>query len=507
MLGCFGFVVAFAWSLMMPHMRGPDEFLHVDVIYEMNSAHSFSADKDYHPHSRVFVAQRIADHGDVGALHGLASEAMRRGRRPAFTAPPDTRSQLKNQLSQHPPVGWALPAIGAELVGVVSDPADWPYDQYLLLLRFFNALHMAAVGPLLYLALLRFKARHSVAVFAALLPLAIPEVPYITGVVSNDGMLLVVGALFAYLCARVATDDFSSRTSGLFGLVLGLGLLTKAWGLLLFPTVAFVYAAQVVVHKQQRLRVAMAGLITLVTGTAVGGWWWIRNLVVEGTLQPHHAVFPPTPPGFVPAGKRFWVERATSWLTTRFWGWFGTFAQGVRLPIWVVVVATVVAITLVVAGVVRAQRGELIFGVAAIGLFVVNSVEVLRQARALHVENSGWQGLQGRYMFIGVPMLAVVAALGAQRLCRNGHRWLPSAALSGIVAMQCFALYAALRAYWGPRGGSIIDSVEALAKWQAVGPTGLSVIFVLIATGAFWGVWVCRPGRSPMVNASMTKNN
>ena len=169
MLGCFGFVVAFAWSLMMPHMRGPDEFLHVDVIYEMNSAHSFSADKDDHPHSRVFVAQRIADHGDVGALHGLASEALRRGRRPAFTAPPDTRSQLKNQLSQHPPVGWALPAIGAELVGVISDPADWPYDQYLLLLRFFNALHMAVVGPLLYLALLRFKVDAHWVVLAGLL--------------------------------------------------------------------------------------------------------------------------------------------------------------------------------------------------------------------------------------------------------------------------------------------------------------------------------------------------
>ena len=149
MLACVGIAVTMLWSFTMPNLRGPDEGQHLDLIFEMTENHSFTTSKDYKLHMRMYVIRAIAFHGDAGSLHGLGTAAKPRDQRPAFSATPDDRCvdlpppndiRCSNQLNQHPPLGWGSAVVGSELVGIFSEPSDWSYDKYLLLLRFLNAL-------------------------------------------------------------------------------------------------------------------------------------------------------------------------------------------------------------------------------------------------------------------------------------------------------------------------------------------------------------------------------
>ncbi len=494
MLACVGVAVTLLWSFAMPNFRGPDEVQHIDIIFEMTENHSFTTSRDYKPHARALVVSDIAYNGDLSSLHALGTDVIPRNKRPAFTDTPDLRSG-SNQLNQHPPLGWGTAVVGSEIVGIFSEPSDWAYDKYVLLLRFFNALHMGFVGPLIYVSVRRLKGPHAVALLAGLLPLAIPMATNISGMMSNDGMLLLVGAGFAYCVARVVTGDYKIRNNVGFGLVIAAALLTKAWGLLLLPTTAFVFGSQWWVDRRHRFEILLASFATGVTATVVGGWWWVRNVVVEGAVQPHHAAFRPVPEGFTPMSSWAWMRMASAWLTRRFWGWFGTFVDKVRLPLWLATLATVVALICVVFAFRRSTTAVRIFSIAGLGLFFVNSAEVLRQARALHLEHGGIQGIQGRYMFIALPMLAISSAFGAGYLARRWQRFLPLLGLVAAIVMQTLAFRAVLNKYWGPVGGSLRDQIWALRQWTAVGSLGAGFAVLLIAVCIAWCIWCCLPRR------------
>ncbi len=494
-LALFGFAMTFVWSLVMPNLSGPDENLHLDLVHEMAHEHYYPLSEQYRVTQRVVNVRKLVRHGTEFGHNSLVSDAVPRQDRPAFTAGEDRRGST-NQLTQHPPLGWTAPVVGAWLVSLVSDPADWSYDSYLLLLRFFTALPMLCVGPLIYATAKRLHQSHAVCLTAAILPFAIPQLTYDSGVITNDTLLIVAGAAFAYLAARIVTRDFSVRTGVWLGIVIGLALLMKAWGLLLMPTAAFLYGALWLRTAASRREIWRSCRSAAVVALGVGGWWWVRNVIVYGEIQPHRAVLKAAPDGYVPLSYQVWAPRVMGWLLHRFWGWFGPFGERVLIPGWVAVGASVLAVALITLTFVSARSpGIRLFGIAAVGLVVVNSLEVLRQARALHVEHALMQGVQGRYLFIVVPMLCVLVAVGAGSVARDASRYLPWAGLAGVFVMQAFGLTSVVANYWGAKNAGLIDRFRSLASWSALPPAVFVVVCCALLAAAAWVVIDFRPGR------------
>lgn len=474
LLCLFGFLLTLGWSLLTPAFFGPDELAHADIVYEQQATGTYPTSMSYKVHDRLRQAQRLT----VTALHRTADDPRAATPRRRLDSWPDARIGW-NQMTQHPPFGYVLPAVALRAVHAVSDPATWAYDRYLFAARVLSALALLPVPLLIVATARRLGASWPTATAAALLPFAIPQLTYIGGVVTNDTMLVLLGAAIACLVARVVTDDRARGTAIALGVVVGLALLTKAFALMLLPAVALAYVPRVRTRGAWELAVRRTGLFG---GVAVvtGGWWWVRNVIVEGAVQPQHVVFPPPSAGFVPLPMASWLRHFASLLTGRFWGSFGYFADGVRLAPATVTIASVVALALIGLAFVRADRAMVHFGGVVLVLGGLVTASVLTGARRLHVDYGlDASGIQGRYLFVVVPGLAVLAAAGLERVVTGrgvpvprAHadtvRRAPAIALILVGLMQLLAVRVMFDAYWGSRNASVVDRVHALLAWSPV---------------------------------------
>src|SRR5690606_8442507 len=85
------------------------------------------------------------------------------------------------------------------------------------------------------------------------------------------------------------------------------------------------------------------------------------------------------------------------------------------------------------------------------------------------VLSSGWGAFkktgvsyatQGRYLFVGVVGLAVLASLGAARLLRRRSWWQPAATIGLALAVQAAGLWLVLGRYWAGTGP--VERVRAM---------------------------------------------
>lgn len=503
--------ICLTWSVLVPALTGPDEDSHLDIVHEQVESGTYPLTAAYRVHAWARHAGREAYEYDRDHLHHrwLAANARARADRAAIGALTPERAG-SNQLTQHPPAGW-LPAVAATWVAdAVSVLRRWPFDRAVLLGRWASVLPMLVLPGLLAATARRLGASPPIAIAAAITPLAVPQITYIAGMLSNDTLLLVGSALTTLLIARVVAGDTSTRTAALLGLALGGTLLTKAFAI---PLAACALLAFVVAPRRRsdtpdpadasapdprfewtpRLR-SMG--ITVVVAFVGGGWWWARNLVVEGVLQPDRSAFRPRPPGFVPMDPVPWMRQFTSWLTTRTWGWFGHFASEIRLPSWLVVVATAVVGVGVVAGAVFGtavqRRFTLLVAIAFGGAFVA----IAGAARHIHVEFGANNAIQGRYLFAAMPGVLVVATIGWSHLVvRIGARraspgWGPPIAVTvAAVVLQATAAHVVLAGYWGTRHAALTDRLRAMAAWSPAPPW---LVGGVLAATLVAGAWAAR---------------
>lgn len=500
LLGLFGFLLAIGWSLLTPAFLGPDELAHADIVYEQQATGTYPTDPSYRVHDRLRQAQRLT----VNVTHRTADDPLAR-MRPTLDSWPDARIGW-NQMTQHPPFGYALPAVTLRLLRAVSDPASWPYDRFLFTARALSALALVPVPLLVVATARRLRLSWPTATAAALLPFAVPQLTYVGGVVTNDTMLVLLGAATAYLVARVVTGDRSVGAAVVLGVVVGLALLTKAFSLMLFPAVGVAYVPRLRTPAAWRLAARRIAVFTGVA-TLTGGWWWVRNVVRDGTVQPQRAVFPDRPPGFVAQPMGAWLRHFGRVLAGRFWGSFGPLADGVRLAPAIVAIATIAAVALIVVAFAGADAPARHFGLVIVVLGGLVTASVLTGARRLHVDHAlDASGIQGRYLFLVVPGLAVLAALGAEHLAgthRIARNRLPFGAIVVVALMQLLGARAMAGAYWGAPGANVVDRVRALVAWSPL-PAGIVAVWPLatiVVTGLLLRELVTM-GRRPIVPAA-----
>jgi len=349
--------------------------------------------------------------------------------------------RLKGRLVYRPNPYVAYPdAQGGHNVAIHDASAEaWPYRGDVLgvhLARWVSVLLGALVVLLVYAsARALWPDRAGPRWGAALLVTAWPQFRFSTAVVNNDIAVMLAAAVTLYGMVLWLRGQDAVRSALTLGLGMGMLAIAKANGLPILVVGAFGMVLGIRRHQGRR------GLLALVAvlGTLgmLSGWWYVRNVQVMGKLLggPWNALGDLVRDLEVPALIDDGVLRGGPWLHAlrTFWAAFGL--NNVAYPTWVYQAALAVVIPPLLGLVSWASRPRSPTERTAVGLaslMVVAAVAVPQLLWALR----SWSHVQGRYLMVGLPALALILGLGWASLGeRLRVRWLPAIPLGTMIVL------------------------------------------------------------------------
>ena len=414
-----------------------------------------------------------------------------RADRPSFIAlggasahPPP--GQLPNQLAQHPPGYYAL---AAGVLDAVPGAPNLAWDQTVGLLRLLD---VAFLLPLPYLcwAIVRRFARARVAVAAAFAPILLPALERLGGSVNNDDLLILLTSVFIVQIGKVLTGDLRTRAAVTMGVSLTLALLTKGFALVLPPVAVLAY---LIAWRRMRVKFPLPQVGIVVLAGAVGGLWWLRNLIVYKAVQPPglttaqaNQVWPPLPAGSKPEHVATYAHHVLDRMTTDVWGALGLTVPP-SLPGAITFIASVLAATLMLLAFLSRTAGRRGAGRQPTGATVIDLGMLLLPTVLVVVPLlfHGWSdysrtgqliGIQGRYLYPGFVGLVAVAAVGGDFLATAAPRWvermLPLLACVLAIAIEATAFYIVLTKMWMHNGtllkgnaSRVLHAIGATSPW------------------------------------------
>lgn len=497
----FLFVLA---TVVYQPFQEPDEPNHVDMVYAYRHGDWFLGPGERR--MQLGIAAAAASVPNFALRDNLADSAPPTfGQRPSFnhisTSP--SLDDLPNQMVQHPGLYYMLAAGYSYLIPGFE---DLRYDIQVFLLRLLTVILLIPLPFLTYRTAMLLTGRPAVGYAAAVGMLLIPNFVRSGGSVSNDSLVILLGAVLMMLLAKVVTGDRSVRTAVLVGLAWGLGLLTKGTMLPLAATIGMVYLVGWLgaLHRARRGPPApfarsqvgpwigsacLAGGV----GLAIGGWWWIRNVVSYGTVQPAgygpqfppEVIYGPDRPGSSVGG---FLRGIADLLPDRAWSALGLLDDP-QLAGWLTVTLTLFSVVLVVAGTVIGFRRAALPRAAALALVTAPaliSAFLLYKSYATYQDKLLFVGLQVRYL---VPTWSVLFILGAVvlfRLLGARRNWLPMLTLIGVAVWTAawvgFVLIDELAASGTNGFGALRSGLSyalTWAPWPKLVSLALAVIGVL----------------------------
>jgi hypothetical protein len=112
---------------------------------------------------------------------------------------------------------------------------------------------------------------------------------------------------------------------------------------------------------------------------------------------------------------------------------------------------------------------------------------VYQQSLKNYLRGGYFAGLQGRYLYSFVAVVAVLVAVGLCRLLPEGRqRVAPRVAVVVVLGMQAIGAVTALRGFWWPEGEGLRRALAVQAAWAPFGrlTTVLAVVVVCAAAAA-----------------------
>ena len=271
--------------VLYPSFQNPDEASHVDYVLAHRHGEWLDA-----PGQRQYQSGTRAAQSLVPAIqfreHVGTRTPLPRAKRLSFdelgTAP--VKAAIPNQMTQHPPLYYGLAAGFSYLLPYFDHHR---FDVQVAWLRLFSLLLLLPVPILIFTAARRATGSQTVALVASALPLSLPSYLRSGASVNNDSLLLLLSSVLVALLVRVTFGDLSRRVALLVGLAWAGALLSKGFALAMPPAIVVAYLVGARGSLRQRLALAWRPvLIAGAVGTVLGGWWWVRNLALYGTVQP-----------------------------------------------------------------------------------------------------------------------------------------------------------------------------------------------------------------------------
>lgn len=448
-------ILALLGSLLLPLLRIPDEKHNADMVL-------MAQEGDWLEEGWPGLDERRIDPAIIAASLSLG---------------PRERALRENRAGSHPPLFFLTAAVTSSLATLAVDDPDlelrlWTY-------RLVSVIMTALLPITYYLVAAELTTNRWARLSSALIPLVIPGITLRdASMVNTDAMLMVFSSLSVLMGIRVAKGDLSLKSAVFLGVSTGLAALTKGHGLFLLPVLLIAYLIPAIrdrrVTGQWLASAAVSGAITLL----VGGWWWIRNLVLYGAIQPVRAPSPAE--GVLTLDFIDWLTEASRRLVGSFWG--GGFALAGRpfLPLfWILTVLLVVAC---IVGWLR-STDRVASSVSAL-YAVVLVVSVLLSSATLSWERGRVVAVQGRYLFPGLAGLAPLIGLAAVVVARRVSRWLPALFVGGSLAMNLLAIDYMLDRYWGSIGSGLADQWAAVVATAPV-TEGVSTAILVLSAASF----------------------
>jgi 4-amino-4-deoxy-L-arabinose transferase-like glycosyltransferase len=498
------FAVSLLWAVITPGFRSADEPAHLNSVIRVADGGGWPRPGTVRYEDEVREAEALAGrvHDGRGTVFPRTTSAH-----PGPSAfpdltptPPGDRASLHelddgpdpggpiDQMTQHPPGYYAVAAAVYRLAGA----ADWRYDRALLLLRALTALTVAAVLPVCcFVAARELTGSERIGALAAVVPLFVPHLHYVSGSVTNDGATVAATAAIWALLLRVLCAGPTRGRLLLLALAVAASCWTKGTALTVLPAVvvAIAIGCRRLCGPQLRAwaRPALAATAgVLAVGCALGGWWWVVNLVRYGRVQP---------PGYLPSPSDIGLLGPVDFLAVFVrrirWNFFlevgGRESPDLALLTLVLALAIPVCALVGLFAVRRAgDRAVLLIGA------VSTAGAVLLAAYALHLGGRGLPGIQGRYLYVLLVPLAALVAVGVERLwsiTRFPARWLPPAGAATGLAVALLGAALGLLVLYGRTSDGWGDAVRRFVGWAAVSPgVVVTLVAVLLLGGLALGV-------------------
>jgi small subunit ribosomal protein S36 len=476
-------------GVLYTSFQEPDEIAHVDYVLAHRHGEWLDGPGERHFQLGVMQAWRLVPNTQTRP-HVGDHIPFKRADRPSFDAlgTGPVLTGLPNQMVQHPPLYYGVAAGFSYLVPNFSHLS---FDKQIFWLRFLSLLMMIPVPIFAWLIGRRLTGRDSVGLIMAVLPLSVPSYLRIGASVSNDVPMVLFGAILLYLLARVASGDLTRRTSLLIGLFWGFTLLTKGFGLVFPPVIVLGYllgstGGLMSRIKSIRLPVLGAGVV----GVAVGGWWWIRNVIVYhavqtygyGSLWPVNKLYGPDVPG---GTERNFLHIVLNLLANRIFGSLGLIDLP-RMPFRLLVTMVLFFLALAVAGLFlgarrsRAPRWTLLMLILPT-LLTVALMYFGSRGTYMHVRQV--PGIQVRYFVPFLPGITLCIAIALTWLLRRVEQWLPLVAIVFSLAFEAAAALFVLDLQVGPNQPGVRHRIWVGIKYSvgwAPWPGVVTGVFFLI---------------------------
>jgi hypothetical protein len=392
------FLLASAYSIVVPIFEAPDEAQHFFFVREIIEGHGL-------PVQETGITRRWAQEGSQPPLYYVVAAA--------FTFWTDAANWV--EVSQHNPYsvqGDPL-ANGSRNVFLHGQPDDFPWSGTTLAvhaLRFVSILFGALSICITYgLARTLFPTQPLLALGAAAMHAFLPQFVFISAAVNNDGLAALACGAALWQGVRVAGGADTRHDDWLLGLLVGLAALTKLSG----AGMAVVAVTAVLLTAQQgpAWRGVVARQVRVILMAAlVAGWWYARNLILYGDVTGLNRMLAIVGVRNPPPGVWQLLDELEG-LRLSFWGLFGWFS--ILLPTalyqWFDAIAL---IALAGVGVrlaqclVRCKRDQWLRPHLLLPLaFAIVLAGVIRWGALT-------PGLQGRLLFPALAACAVILAAG-----------------------------------------------------------------------------------------------
>ncbi len=464
-----------AWALLTPGYRGPDEPQHVSTVLRLATGGGYpdpvSTELDDGVRGSYASlgfpsASTIFDNGrPVGANEATTLPSTSELR---AAGEPEADEGMLDQMTQHPP------AYSAYLTAwiAVFDLDHAPVNTMLLVLRLASALLLLPVPWLIAATVRALGLAPTAQVVGAFLPAAWIQFVHIGALVNNGTLLALASSVYLWLLVRVLGGDLRRRTAIGVGAALSVALLTKGFALALVPLGPIAYLVAVRRHG----RGAWVGMAVAAAIALVGGAWWVRNLVVFGTVQPTGSSGRPSPAIEFDALLE-WLPQFLRALSGSMWmnlGWLET----PIVPAAVHIAASVVVLAALAFGSWRLRRDAAVLVILHGAWILPLCVFALGSARN-YLYAGNIVAAQGRYLQMSVVALAVLLAAALAR-----PRWFAVVAPVAATIAATAGLAYGLRHFWNPA------TLATAASWWPGGPALLVASAALIVTGLVLGLFV-----------------
>jgi len=277
-------LVGIAHIALLPPWEGFDEYAHWSSIQQIADTHTLpyygrayiSADVDAYAGPMPYGTNAPFDKTGRETYRGFRE---RGGRSVEVSAISRYRPGAGlNWEAQHPPLFYLVMAPVYEMT------RDFGWVNHLFALR-LAAWALAVVGLTIgAIATGRIVAKEEPAVgpimagFPFLIPQFFPEMARL----GNDSLCLLFMGITWALTIRVSQHGAQLRHSLALGVVLGLGLLTKAFFLPISAAIGTLLAARW--WRDRSLDKARDMLAVAAIASLIGGWWYVRNYVLYGSF-------------------------------------------------------------------------------------------------------------------------------------------------------------------------------------------------------------------------------